>query len=548
MKEEERTKVEHLDLRRKVTIMIAVMASLLFAGLNQTILSTALPRIMILLKDGGEYYSWVITIYLLTSTVTGTIIGRLSDIYGRKPFLLVGLSVFIVGTLMCGFSANMYQLIIYRGIQGLGAGVIMSTAFTIIGDLFAPRERGRWQGMMAATFGVSSVFGPTLGGYIIDHMDWHWIFWVFLPLGFVALFLIMKLFPSVPKAEGESVDYVGSFFLTTMIVPLLLALSWAGSTYAWGSPFIIGLFTTAAVSLVIFILVELRVKSPILPMYLFKSSIFTVSMVSTFFVGGMMFGLAIYLPFFVQGALGASASASGYVMMPLTLSLVLSSAIGGQLISRTGKYKLLGILGMAFLVVGLFLLSTMSPDTSYGTVILYMILAGIGVGFNFTVLNLSAQNAVSNKMLGASTASLTLFRQLGGTLTISIFGLLLTRFMTDKAQETLGAASGQNALDPSALPQDTAAVLPELMNPQILMDPERLGEIQALFPEQLSAMFDQTVSMLREIYSYGLTQVFLIGVFIAVAGFITNLFLKEVPLREASRPAEEPTVSQETVS
>lgn len=548
MKEEERTKVEHLDLRRKVTIMIAVMASLLFAGLNQTILSTALPRIMILLKDGGEYYSWVITIYLLTSTVTGTIIGRLSDIYGRKPFLLAGLSVFIVGTLMCGFSANMYQLIIYRGIQGLGAGVIMSTAFTIIGDLFAPRERGRWQGMMAATFGVSSVFGPTLGGYIIDHMDWHWIFWVFLPLGFVALFLIMKLFPSVPKAEGESVDYVGSFFLTTMIVPLLLALSWAGSTYAWGSPFIIGLFTTAAVSLVIFILVELRVKSPILPMYLFKSSIFTVSMVSTFFVGGMMFGLAIYLPFFVQGALGASASASGYVMMPLTLSLVLSSAIGGQLISRTGKYKLLGILGMAFLVVGLFLLSTMSPDTSYATVILYMILAGIGVGFNFTVLNLSAQNAVSNKMLGASTASLTLFRQLGGTLTISIFGLLLTRFMTDKAQETLGAASGQNALDPSALPQDTAAVLPELMNPQILMDPERLGEIQALFPEQLSAMFDQTVSMLREIYSYGLTQVFLIGVFIAVAGFITNLFLKEVPLREASRPAEEPTVSQETVS
>lgn len=546
--EEERTDLEHLELRRKVTIMIAVMASLLFAGLNQTILSTALPRIMILLREGGEYYSWVITIYLLTSTVTGTIIGRLSDIYGRKPFLLAGLAVFIVGTLMCGFSANMYQLIIYRGIQGLGAGVIMSTAFTIIGDLFAPRERGRWQGLMAATFGVSSVFGPTLGGYIIDHMDWHWIFWVFLPLGFVALFLIMKLFPSVPKAEGESVDYVGSFFLTTMIVPLLLALSWAGSTYEWGSPLIIGLFTAAAVSLAIFIFVELRVKSPILPMYLFKSSIFSVSMVSTFFVGGTMFGLAIYLPFFVQGALGASASASGYVMMPLTLSLVLSSAIGGQIISRTGKYKMLAVLGMAFLAIGLFLLSTMSPETHYATVILYMILSGIGVGFNFTVLNLSAQNAVSNKMLGASTASLTLFRQLGGTLTISIFGLLLTRFMTDKAQETLGAASSQNALDPSTLPQDTAAVLPELMNPQILMDPERLGEIEALFPGQLSTLFDQMVGMLRDVYSYGLTQVFLVGVFIAVAGFITNLFLKEVTLRGASRPAEEAAASEEVVS
>jgi EmrB/QacA subfamily drug resistance transporter len=295
----------HLDLKRKITIMIAVMAAMLFASLNQTIVGTALPRIVAEL-GGMEYFSWVFTVSMLTSTVTAGLVGKLSDIYGRKPFILLGISVFIIGTFMCGLSETIIQLIVYRGIQGLGAGVIMSTAFSAVGDLFVPRERGRWQGLMSAVFGLSSVFGPTLGGYIVDHAPWHWIFWVFLPVGVVALVMIWTMFPSAVKLEGESVDYLGSVFLTTAIIPLLLAFSWAGTRYAWDSLAIIGLFAACAVSVGLFILVELKSKNPALPLYLFKNSVFTVSNLVGFMMGAGMYGTIMFSPFFIQWVMGTS--------------------------------------------------------------------------------------------------------------------------------------------------------------------------------------------------------------------------------------------------
>ena len=249
--------MEHLSLKRKITIMIAVMAAMFFAAINQTITSTAMPRIIAIL-DGMDYYTWTINIYLLTSTIATILVGKLSDMYGRKPFILIGILLFMIGAFLTGTSHDVFQFITYRGIQGVGAGIIQSTAFTVVGDLFAPRERGKWMGLMTAVFGFSSVLGPTLGGYLVDHIDWHWLFWIFLPLGVVAFIMIMVLFPKVDRKPGQHIDYMGSLFLTIAIVPLLLAFSWAGTEYAWGSVQILGLLAVTVVAAAIFIFIESR--------------------------------------------------------------------------------------------------------------------------------------------------------------------------------------------------------------------------------------------------------------------------------------------------
>ncbi len=350
--------MEHLDHKRKITIMIAIMSAMLFAALNQTIVGTASPKIISDL-GGYEYYSWVFTSFMLASSVTAILVGKLSDIYGRKPFILVGLVIFMIGSFFCGLSGTIIQLIIYRGIQGFGAGIIMSTAFTAVGDLFSPRERGKWQGLMSAVFGLASVFGPTLGGYIVDNADWSWVFWIFLPIGVIAFFLIMTMFPSVKKKEGESVDYFGSLFLAFTLIPMLLAFSWAGTKYEWGSVEIIGLLFASLIALILFIFVEKKVSSPVLPIYLFENSVFTLSNLIGFFLGAGMFGTIMYMPFFVQGVIGTSATASGFVMMPMTLSMVFTSALCGQLISKTGKYKSLALFGLLVMAGGMVSMSMM---------------------------------------------------------------------------------------------------------------------------------------------------------------------------------------------
>lgn len=251
--------MEHLSSKRKLSIMIAIMAAMLFAAINQTITSTAMPRIIAIL-DGMDYYTWTINIYLLTSTIATVLVGKLSDMFGRKPFLLAGILLFMVGAFLTGTSSDVYQFIIYRGIQGVGAGIIQSTAFTAVGDLFPPRERGKWMGLMMAVFGFSSVLGPTLGGFLIDNMDWHWLFWIFLPLGVVAFVMILTLFPKGKRGESTSIDYLGSLLMTTTIVPLLLAFTWAGTEYDWGSSQILGLLAGTVVSALLFIFVESKLK------------------------------------------------------------------------------------------------------------------------------------------------------------------------------------------------------------------------------------------------------------------------------------------------
>lgn len=521
--------MEYLEHKRKVTIMIAIMAAMLFAALNQTIVGTALPRIIAEL-GGMEYYSWVFTIYMLTSSVTTILVGKLSDLYGRKPFILLGIAIFMIGSFLTGLSTTIIQLIIYRGIQGFGAGMIMSTAFTAIGDLFAPRERGKWQGLMGASFGLASVFGPTLGGYIVDHAAWHWVFWIFLPLGFVAFALIWSLFPSVERKQAEPVDYYGSGLLTIIMVNMLLAFSWAGTKYAWGSAQIVGLFVISLAALIIFIIVESKVKSPVLPLFLFKSSIFTVSNLVGLTMGAGMFGAIMYMPFFVQGVMGTSATHSGYVTMPMTLSLVVGSAWGGQIISKTGKYKIMALSGLFMMTAGMVSMSFMDTATTTLVAVINMIIVGLGLGFSMPVFTLTVQNSVEQQHLGVATSSSQLFRSIGGTIGVSVMGTVLAHRMASRMSELANNAgrAGQTELSP-----EITKKLEALKDPQVLLDPAKLDEIKQSLPEQMHDVFTGLIAALREALSYSLSGVFWAGAIIVLFAFLLTFFLREVPLRSS---------------
>jgi EmrB/QacA subfamily drug resistance transporter len=516
--------MEHLDHKKKITIMIAIMSAMLFAALNQTIVGTALPRIVSDL-GGIEYFNWVFTIFMLTSSITAILVGKLSDIYGRKPFILIGIGIFIVGSLLCGTAESIIHLIVYRGIQGFGAGMIMSTAFTAVGDLFPPRERGRWQGLMGSVFGLASVFGPTLGGWIVDHTHWKWVFWVFLPFGIIAFLLIISLFPSTERKPIEKIDYLGSLLITFIIVPLLLAFSWAGNQYEWSSFIIISLFTASFVSLLLFIQVERKVKSPVLPLDLFKNDIFSLSNIIGFMLGAGMFGTIMYMPFFIQGVIGTSATASGLIMMPMTLSMVVASTVIGQFITKTGKYKVFALGGLLMMAAGMFSMSNMSQETSNMVAVINMIIVGFGLGACFPVFTLTVQNAVNHANLGVATASTQLFRQIGGTVGVAIMGSIMTIRMEDKLKELI-----------SNFPAgaDLTQGIENFSNPQILMNPDQLEQAKISLSPELFPLFDQLVGTLRESLAYSLTGVFLIGAAIMCIALLLTFFLREIPLRQSN--------------
>ncbi|WP_010493066.1 MDR family MFS transporter [Paenibacillus elgii] len=519
--------MEHLSYKRKITIMIAIIGAMFFSAINQTIVGTALPRIIAKL-GGMDYYTWVITIYLLTSTIATVLVGKLSDIYGRKPFILTGIVLFMIGAFMAGTSGDIFQLITYRGIQGLGAGIIMATAFTAVGDLFAPRERGKWSGIMMSVFGFASVVGPALGGYIVDHMEWHWVFWIFLPLGIVAFIMILTMFPKVERKPAESIDYFGSLFLTLTIVPMLLAFSWAGTKYAWGSSQIVGLFACTLVALVIFIWTESRVNSPVLPLSLFENGIVTISNVIGFIMNAGMMGALMYTPFFVQGVMGISPTYSGYVTMPMSIGMVVTSSISGQLITKTGKYKRIAIIGLVIMVIGMMIMHYMN---TIPVTVLSMIVFGFGLGLGMPVFSLTVQNAVSPKDLGVATASSQLFRSLGGTIGIAVMGTVMSTGMTNKLQEIIASGRG---VDLSKLDPKVAEKLAAFHNPQMLLDQPKLAQIQATLPPELQTVFGQMIDSFREALSYSLANVFLAGAALLVVALVLTFFLKEIPLRTGS--------------
>lgn len=531
--------MEHLSYQRKVTIMIAIMVAMFFSSINQTIVGVAMPRIIAKL-NGMDYYTWIITIYLLTSTISTILVGKLSDIYGRKYFILAGIVIFMIGAFLAGTSPDVFHLIAYRGIQGTGAGIIMATAFTAIGDLFSPRERGRWAGIMSAVFGVSSILGPGLGGYIVDYLEWHWVFWLFLPLGFLAFFLILFLFPQAERQESQSIDYFGSLFLTVTIVSLLLAFSWGGTKYSWGSSPVLGLFASTFTALAIFLFIETRVRTPVLPLGLFKNSIVRISNVTGFLMNAGMLGAITYMPFYVQGVMGISATYAGYVTMPMSVSMLTLNAFAGNRMTRTGKYKKMALLGLAIMVIGMLLMTVMK---GIPMAVLSMIIFGCGLGLGWPVFMIAVQNTVDSKDLGVATASIQLFRSLGGTIGIAVMGTILSTSIAGKINNLIPFGGGLNS---SSLDPDLTAKLVQLHNPQILLDPTKLAAIQNSFPAALQPAVSQLIGGLRQGLAASLSNVFLFGAIVLTAALILTFFLREVPLRTTIHKIK--TVESSTMS
>lgn len=525
-----------LSRGRLFSILIGMILGMLLAALDQTIVGTALPRIVANL-GGLDHYAWVVTAYLLASTVSIPIWGKLSDIYGRRTFFILGMVIFLIGSALAGTSQNMTQLIIYRSIQGLGAGAMMPIAMAIIGDIFPPAERGKWQGLIVAVFGLASIVGPTLGGWITDNWGWRWVFYVNMPVGVVAILTAGIVMPKIVIRRQHIIDYLGVVTLIAGAVPLLLAFSWAGTQYAWGSWQVIGSFIFSAVTLVIFVLVELRAAEPIISPQLFKNSIFTISTIAMFLVSAGMFGAILYLPLFVQGVLGNSATDSGVVLTPLMLGFMFSSIVGGQLLSRTGRYKILAIIGFIVAAIGMFMLSRMTPTTTQGEVVRNMLVTGLGIGVMMSLFTIVVQNAFPYRQLGEVTASLTFFRSIGSTMGVAVMGTIMTNGFQNAMQSNIPATLKR------IVPTDQLA---QLENPQLLLAPDFVAKIQhgfaAIGPQGL-IIFRQLIEAIQTSLSTAITNVFFLGFIIMLLGLISVLFLREIPLRKSHTApvAEAPT-------
>jgi EmrB/QacA subfamily drug resistance transporter len=402
-----------------------VMLGMFLAALDQTIVATALPKIVTDLH-GAQHLSWVVTAYLLTSTVTVPLYGKLSDLVGRRPLFIFSIVVFLGGSVLSGLAQNMTQLIVFRGIQGLGAGGIIPLALIVIGDLFSPRERGRYQGFTGAVFGMSSVIGPLVGGYLTDSISWRWIFYINLPIGAVALFVIVTTMHLPFVRKQHRIDYLGAGVLTAAVTALLLVATWGGSTYSWGSPQILSLVALGALLLAAFVRIEQRAPEPVLPLSLFRSSIFTVSVLSAFVLGAAMFGTIVFIPLFVQKVIGASATNSGVVLIPLMLSVVFAVVISGQIVTRTGRYKVFPVVGSIVTLVGFWLLTQLNVNSTTGDTTIAMVVIGLGIGQMMQTFTLAVQNDAKREEMGVATASTQFFRSMGGAFGVAAFGTVLT--------------------------------------------------------------------------------------------------------------------------
>lgn len=430
---------------------------MLLAALDSTIVSTALPTIVGEL-GGLERLAWVVTAYLLAQTVVTPIYGKLGDLYGRKGVLQSAVVIFLIGSALCGISRNMTQLIGFRGIQGLGAGGLTVVTQAVIGDLVSPRERGKYQGIFGAVFGGASIAGPLLGGYFTSHLSWRWIFYVNLPIGLIALVVLAATLPSQKHHTKRAIDYLGAALLAIVLSSLTLLSDLAGSTYPWSSPITLGLIATTIVSLVLFLIAEHRAPEPLLPLRLFKNRTVAVASAAGFIVGFALFGSVVYLPLFLQVVKSASPTASGLQMLPMMGGMLLTSIVSGQLISKTGRYKVFPVVGTAVMTVGLFMLARMTASTSLMAASAIMLTLGLGLGMVMQVLVIAVQNAVSYEDLGVATSGATLFRLIGGSLGTAILGAVFARRLATNLGSALGTgvnvgARGMSAHELAALPQ-----------------------------------------------------------------------------------------------
>jgi EmrB/QacA subfamily drug resistance transporter len=523
-----------LPRRQVIVTLVGVLLAIFLGSLDQTIVGTAMPHIIADL-GGFAHYTWVTTAYLVTSTVVLPITGRLTDMYGRKHFYTAGITVFILGSLLSGLSQTMTQIIVFRGLQGIGGGVMMANAFIVIGDLFPPAERGKYQGLISAVFGISAIIGPILGGFITDAFSWHWVFYINIPLGIGIIILFIFFFPNFRLGDlKHRVDYAGVTALVIAIVPLLLALSWGGTEYPWASFPVIGMFALSAVAIIFLPIIENRSDEPIIPLAIFRNPVVAISIPIIFFTGFTMFGGIIFIPLYFQGVLGLSATASGSFLTPMMLGQVAGSFGSGQLLARAGgHYRRQGIIGLATMALGLALLSRITPETSYASAIVDIILIGFGLGVTLPLYTIAVQNAVSYNVLGAATSAVPFFRSMGGAVGLAIFGSVMTnRFASDFAAK---------------LPEAIKAVIPQQLLSSVTHSAQALFSFQvqdqlkvlfSQFGQQGATFYEQTLQVLREALNYGLNEIFVIGLIVTILAFIINLFLKEIPLRKQHVLAE----------
>lgn len=501
---------EELTHRQILTIFSGLMLGMLVASLSQTVVSTALPTIVGDL-GGQRYLAWVVTAYLLTTTASTPLYGKISDLYGRKPVFQTAIVVFLAGSIFGGFATTIWQVIAARAIQGAGAGGLIGLSQAIVGDVVSPAERGRYQGYIGSVFAFSSVAGPLIGGFLVDGLGWRWTFFVALPIGIAALVVTNRVLRLPATRQERSVDYVGSALLVAAVSCILLVTMWGGNQYPWGSGIILGLVAAAVVALVGFVAWEQRVSEPILPLRLFGNRTVTVASLASVIVGAGMFGGIVYLPVYFQIVKGQSPTVSGLLMIPMMTGMMLTSISSGRIIARTGRYKRFPLVGLALMAVGLFLLSTLEPGTSLAVGSAFTGVVGVGLGLVMQVLILAVQNSVDYTDLGVATSTATFFRSMGGALGVAVFGSILNgRLAANLAR--LVPASLLDGIDPSRLQGSPA-------------------EILRLPPE--------VRSLVVEAFGTSLQVVFLAAVPIAVAGLIVVLFLEEVPLRRTIRSAGE---------
>lgn len=529
----ERTEgVQPVYSRREVVVTMLGLLLIMFVGtLDQTIVGTALPRIVGDLH-GFDLATWVTTAYLIASTVTIPIYGKLSDLFGRKPILLVGIVVFLAFSALSGTAQTMIQLIVFRALQGVGDGALLPIASAVVGDLFPPRERAKWMGVTSSSYGVASIVGPILGGWLTDAASWRWVFYVNVPIGIIVLAVLIFAMPTLKStiAKRISIDYPGAALLILGTVPFLLGFTWAGNGYAWLSPQVVGLFGGALLFLVLFVVYEAaqekQAREPIIEPSLFKRSarIFGVATLMSLFFGIATYGGTFFIPFFIQGVIGTSVTNTGLLLIPFMLTAIVGAVISGAMMSIFGKYQWIAIVGVLITIAGFLLLLQLDVHSTSTNVFADMLVLGLGIGSGLSIYTTVTQNALPDK-IGQGTATLTFFRQIGGSIGLAAMGSVMNAIYLPAFQTAVPQAVQR------AVP---AQIMAFFTNPNNLLAGGSLSQVRAAFAShgpQGSSAFEQLHDAMKVALTQGLHDVFLVCLGIMLAAFITVWFLKELPLR-----------------